>query len=217
MPAETNESIDFEAETVRFYGECVDAYLQGAPYGIRPHIEWTLVELLRDAGPNALLLDIGCANGRLAGYAVGLGAKRYLGVDAAESLLEMARRDYPYPDTEFRQANILSLSQVLTVKADVCVSCYTLSHISRAKIDTALTEIRAVMKSGATGLFEFVYGDEEVLASKEEMPHLPEGYRVGLAAWNPESLTPHFITCGFEVLEEPHLENYVLTYTVKAR
>lgn len=212
----TASGTHLEDETVRFYRECVEAYLGGAPFGIRPYIEEAMAALLQQAGHDPLLLDIGCGSGRLVQYVLDLGVNRYIGIDASEPLLELARQEYETPGIEFRNENILSLSRAMPERVDVCVSCYALSHISRANFDTALREIRAVMKDGGTGLLEFILGDEEVVATKEEIPDIPDGYKLNLTYWTLETIGPYFARNGFEILDEPNAEEYLLTLKVRA-
>lgn len=213
MATEIEQSLDAEAETVRFYSECADNYLDGAPWGMDPEVEFMLYDLLREAGSGALLLDIGCGHGRLVGE-IYL-SERYLGIDASEPLIEIARRRYQKPNVEFRVGNMLSLSEVVTEQADVCVSFYALSHISRARTDDALREIRKVMKLGGTGLLHFIHGEKDAVVTKEQLADIPEGYRLCLTYWTAETLTPRLNESGFEVLRT-HEDGMYITFMIRA-
>lgn len=200
MVAESGCELDPEAETIRFYTECLEEYFDGCPEGLSPEVGWMLGDVLHHAKRPGLMLDVACGHGRLLGE-IPLGGLRYLGVDASAPLIEAGRHLYRDYDHEFRIANILSLSDAVPERADVCVSLFALSHISRPKIDRALREIRTVMKPDAVGLLQFIHGEGEQIASRQDMPHLPPGYRICLTYWTAETLASHLTGAGFEILE----------------
>lgn len=175
-----------------------------------------LVDIIRDVGPDTVFLDIGCGYGRLYWDIRTLGIQNYLGVDASHPLLEMARSVLSHTGAEFGHADILSLSSAVTRPVDICLSLFTLSHISRPNIDVALSEIRAVTKTGGRCLLQFIYGNEDIMADNDHIPQLPNGYRVCLTEWTEETLSPHFPKNGFEIVKVSGCNSGYITFSVKA-
>lgn len=101
------------------------------------------------------LLDLGCGNGRLAGFLKNEPIIDYIGVDNSRALLKIAKKNHP--NAKFRYANAQKLpSPAKTFDAVWCIA--VLHHLPGETLQLkVLQEIRRVLKKN--GIFMFTVWD----------------------------------------------------------
>ena len=116
------------------------------------------------------ICDLGCGPGHVARYLDERGV-RVVGIDLSAVMVEQARR--LNPNIEFRQGNMLSLVFENGELGGV-VAFYSIIHVPRTEIATALAEMKRVLRSGGLLFLAFHVGDETL--------HLDEwwGHRVSV-------------------------------------
>lgn len=145
---------------------------------------------VRDVGPAC---DMGCGPGHVARYLHQRGV-RICGVDLSAEMIARARRLNPGP--EFSQGDMMALDA-----ADDCwagmVAFYSLIHIPREEVVTALIELRRVLRPGGLLLLAFHVGDEVL--------HLDEWWGqkvcVDFNFFRPDEMTGWLKSAGFELEE----------------
>ncbi len=207
----SNEPMELEAATLDAYNATIDWFTDG-------HDDWPATSdvcgwrsLLAE---DPLILDVGCGFGRAVATLETLGITRYIGVDPCAGLIDVARKRNQGKD--FRIGNALDLLTVVPEKCDGFVAAWLLMHIERSHIDQLLQGIRSVMKRGAVGYLISPYGTEEDVGTHAQMPHLPEGHRVLFVEWTFETITPHLVKAGFELIEPMEAREHVFWFCVRA-
>ncbi len=110
---------------------------------------------LIDRGP---VCDMGCGPGHIARYLADRGLEM-IGVDLSPGMLAQAAA--LNPDIEFHRGNMLELDQADQSWAGIA-AFYSIIHIPRAQVGTALAEMRRVLKPGGLLLLAFHLGDEDL-------------------------------------------------------
>jgi SAM-dependent methyltransferase len=164
---------------------------------------------LRDLmGDDPLLLDIGCGLGRARDAIRAIGVNRYIGVDASEAMIAIARERYPSDD--FRVGSFYELGRTVPERCDVFFALHSLSHVPRGHMKRALASIRGVLREGAIGLIAVPEGEAFVLRdadyfhsdAPDELERLPPETAVIASAWSQRMLRPDLERTGFVVLPE---------------
>jgi SAM-dependent methyltransferase len=100
--------------------------------------------------PGAVLLDVGCGIGRNARrFAAGM--SRYIGLNIDREELEVARRNHPEPEFEFREGDAMDMRAIPDSSVDVILLIFVLEHI--ASPDRLFGEIARTLKPGGGVLF----------------------------------------------------------------
>jgi SAM-dependent methyltransferase len=115
----------------------------------------TLLALARRAGPlgSGLAVEIGCGLGRLTRPLAGH-FERVIGVDIADEMLKIARRDAAAPNIAYE---LLKPGERLPVDddaADLLLAWTVFRHVSRSAFEGYLDEARRVLRPGGSLLFE---------------------------------------------------------------
>jgi SAM-dependent methyltransferase len=108
--------------------------------------DWLTVSL-PERGSSAV--DLGCGAGR---HTVLLADRfeRVLAVDAAESMLQLARRDRARPNICYRQADVLAVGPPPAGPFDVVLSVHTLHHVGDPEV--VLPHVRSLVAPGGTAI-----------------------------------------------------------------
>lgn len=145
-------------------------------------------EQVRDLG---VVADIGCGPGHVARHLHDRGV-RVVGIDLSPRMIECARR--LNPALEFRQADMMALP-VPDGTWEGIVAFYSLIHVPRDRVVTALREFRRVLRPRGVLLLAFHIG--------EEVLHLDElwGHRVSVdfVFFRSDEVERYLAAAGFEV------------------
>lgn len=146
--------------------------------------------------------DLGCGPGHVAGYLAERGVKM-IGVDLSPEMIEQARR--LNPGILFEQGNMLALDVKDETWAGVA-AFYSIIHIPRDEVVSALVEIKRVLEPGAPLLLSFHIGDETV--------HVDELWGRPISAdftfFRADEMEDYLNAAGFvieEVIERPPYED----------
>ncbi|MFG3343751.1 class I SAM-dependent methyltransferase [Streptomyces sp. NPDC048018] len=115
-----------------------------------------LAALAEQAGDGALIADLGCGPGHIAGWLAEHG-RNVVGVDLSPAMVAIGRKEYPR--AEFREGDLLRLP-ARDGEFDAAVALYSLIHLAPAELAPALAEIRRVLRPGAPLLVSFHIGSE---------------------------------------------------------
>ncbi len=105
---------------------------------------------LIDAGPDSLVVDLGCGNGALTEKIHGMGY-RVLGIDASADMVSQAKR--MHPELEFKVGDATEFT--LDEKADVIFSNAVFHWIDADKQDRLAENLSANLKPGGSLVCEF--------------------------------------------------------------
>jgi ubiquinone/menaquinone biosynthesis C-methylase UbiE len=105
-----------------------------------------------------IICDVGCGPGHVARYLHERGA-RVIGIDLSAAMIEQARR--LNPGLEFKQGNMLALDIEDETWAGIAMF-YSIIHVPREEIVTALHELKRVLQPGGWLLVAFHLGTEVV-------------------------------------------------------
>jgi ubiquinone/menaquinone biosynthesis C-methylase UbiE len=148
---------DLEASYDRVAEDYADHFrdeLEQKPFD-RKMLEW-LAERVGEAGT---ICDMGCGPGQIARYLHDLGAKA-CGVDLSAEMLKQARR--LHPDIDFRQANMLALTDIADHSYRGIAAFYSIIHVPRASVIEALRELKRVLCPRGLLLLTFHIGQETI-------------------------------------------------------
>jgi ubiquinone/menaquinone biosynthesis C-methylase UbiE len=172
----------------RIYGELADKPLDRALLD-------RFAEQIRGHGPAC---DIGCGPGHVARYVHDHGVETW-GIDLSPAMVEVARR--LNPGMTFRQGNMLALD-IPTATFGGITAFYSIIHVPRAEVTTALCELRRVLRPGGVMLLAFHIGQQVV--------HLDEWWgekvAVDFAFFDVDEMTSYLQAAGLtvdEVVERP--------------
>ena len=161
------------------------------------HLLAMFAELVKGKGAAC---DIGCGPGQIARYLHEHGVTM-CGVDLSPAMIERANR--LTPGVEFQQGNMLALSVPDETWAGIA-AFYSLIHIPRNDLPTALSELRRVLKPGGLLLITFHIGDETL--------HLDEWWghnvNVDFHLFRPGEITAFLSDAGFTIEEAIERDPY---------
>jgi len=152
---------------------------------------------VRDVGN---VCDLGCGPGHVANYLHQRGVDVF-GIDLSSAMVEEARQ--LCPGIEYKIGNMLSL-ELETESIAGIVAFYSVIHVPRAEVVTALSEMKRVLKPGGRLLLAFHIGDE-VLHLDELWE---ESISVDFAFFQPEEMSGYIERAGLEVEEIIEREPY---------
>jgi ubiquinone/menaquinone biosynthesis C-methylase UbiE len=186
LPLELQNSYDRVAKN---YAAQFKDELSKKPFDCR-----MLERMVEKIGKKEMICDLGCGAGHIAGYLKNCGAK-VCGIDLSPGMVEQARR--LNPEISFRQGNMLDLNEIADNSFGGVAAFYSIIHIPKDLVITALREIKRVLQSDGTLLLTFHIG--------QETRHLDEflGEKVSLDFFffETEEMKSHLDAAGFEIEE----------------
>lgn len=139
----------------------------------------------------SLICDMGCGPGHVARYLRERGA-HVIGIDLSAGMIEQARR--LNPGIDFFQGNMLALGVESGAWVGIA-AFYSIIHIPREEVVTALHELRRVLRPGSLLLLAFHIGTDVV--------HLGEWWDQPVAAdfvfFQPSEMQAYLQAAGFTV------------------
>lgn len=192
IPRDVRESYDAVA---RVYADEIYAELRGKPFD-RELLD-RFAERVRGRG---WVCDMGCGPAQIARHLRDRGAQVF-GVDLSAGMLAEARR--LNPDLQFVQGSMMALG--LAAEALAAISAfYTIIHIPRPRVVTALAEMRRVLKPEGSLLLTFHLGQEDTY--HEEM--LGQRVSLNIALFTTEEMSGYLQGAGFRVDEVMERDPY---------
>lgn len=107
-------------------------------------------------GRSGRICDMGCGPGHVTNYLHRRGVNVF-GVDLSSAMIDQARQ--LCPGIEFKTGNMLSLKLETESLAGI-VAFYSIIHVPRDEVVTALSEMKRVLEPGGRLLLAFHIGDE---------------------------------------------------------
>ncbi|MEU2716128.1 methyltransferase domain-containing protein [Streptomyces sp. NPDC007205] len=149
---------DFLTATRTFYDTVAEDYAGHFrnPLAARPLERALLAAYAEMVGPDGLVADLGCGPGAVAAHLADLGLS-VSGLDLSESMLAIARREYPA--LRFEQGSMLELPFDDGSLAGA-VSWYSSIHTPVAELPRLFAEFSRVLAPGGHLLLAFQTGDE---------------------------------------------------------
>nr|MDQ3013870.1 class I SAM-dependent methyltransferase [Acidobacteriota bacterium] len=111
-----------------------------------------------DVREQGMVCDVGCGPGQVAKYLTERGVN-VIGIDLSAKMVEQARR--LNPTIEFRQNSMLALAAEHEAWAGI-TAFYSIIHIPRDEVVSALVEFRRVLQPAGVLLLAFHIGEEIV-------------------------------------------------------
>jgi SAM-dependent methyltransferase len=160
----------------------------------KPFDREMLKHLAAEAGGLGVICDLGCGPGQIARYLHRQGFAAY-GIDLSGAMVAEAQR--LNPDIPFRQGNMLDLTEVAGDSFGGVAAFYSIIHISRADVGTALREIKRVLRPGGVLLLAFHTGQEDM--------HLDEWWEKEISLdfyfYLPDEMEGFLCEAGYENVE----------------
>lgn len=153
-------------------------------------------------GPNAVVADIGCGPGQIGGYLAGLGP-RVLGFDLSHGMMSAGRAGIAGDRLTFVQADMTRLP-IRDAMLDGLMAFYSIIHLRREDVPRALSELRRVVKPGAT-LAISVHAGEAAIGTDNM---LDQGVRMVATLFTKAEIEGLLRDAGFDVLEITEREPY---------
>jgi SAM-dependent methyltransferase len=191
-PANLRESYDAVA---RAYADEIYDELKGKPFD-RDLLD-RFAALVRGRGRTC---DVGCGPAQVARYLRDRGCD-VLGLDLSGGMLREARR--LNPDISFVQSSMLALG---LASGSVCAMAafYSIIHIPRGQVVSALAEMQRVLQPGGYLLLTFHLGSED--SHHEEM--LGHSVNLDVAFFTNEEMSGHLREAGFRIEEALERDPY---------
>jgi SAM-dependent methyltransferase len=112
--------------------------------------------LVEQAGPDAVVADLGCGPGHVAAWMAARGV-RCVGIDLSPAMVTLGRRQHP--EVEFRQGDLLALPAT-DGEFGALVAFYTIIHLEEGELPAAFAEMARVLRPGGLALVSFHGGAE---------------------------------------------------------
>jgi SAM-dependent methyltransferase len=189
----TQTSYDTVAE---IYGQQLIDELDGKP------LDRQLLErFAKEAAAKGPLCDLGCGPGQIARYLRRCGVEDVFGLDLSPGMVEQARR--LNPDILFRQGNMLNLEDNDASWGGIA-AFYSIIHIPRPDVVTALRELLRVLRPGGLLLLTFHIGEETI--------HLDEWWdkpvSVDFHYFRCDEMERYLVQAGFKIVESIERPRY---------
>lgn len=192
-----------ESEVQTSYDIVADEYarrlyheLEYKPFD-RKILDW-LVERAAETG---VLCDLGCGPGQVARYLFTRGAQ-VCGIDLSSEMVKQAQ--CLNPNISYTQGNMLALDQVPEGAFAGVAAFYSIIHVPRPSVVTALLEIKRVLQHDGVLLLSFHIGDNPI--------HLDEWWEKSVSLdfqfFTLEEMKDFLLTAGFAITEVIQREPY---------
>jgi SAM-dependent methyltransferase len=146
------------------------------------------------------ICDLGCGPGHVTSYLHGHGLDVF-GIDLSSAMVDQARQ--LCPGIEFKTGNMLSLDLEPESLAGI-IAFYSIIHVPRGEVVTALSEMKRVLEPGGRLLLAFHIGDQ--------IMHLDEWWgesvSVDFVFFQPEEMMNYLGCAGLEIEEIVEREPY---------
>jgi ubiquinone/menaquinone biosynthesis C-methylase UbiE len=186
----------FDPRVVRAaYDEVADDYARtfGDDLARLPLDRAVLDDVAGELGPGALVLDLGCGPGPVSAHLAGL-ELRIVGVDLSPAMLARARRETGEPALACADLRHLPFPPAAF---EGVVAYYSLQHVPRARLGSALTEARRVLRPGGLLVLAMHLGDGDVVM-EEFLGHAVAP--VGGALYAEDALRAALERAAFEIV-----------------
>jgi SAM-dependent methyltransferase len=182
----TQISYDTVAET---YGQQLIDELDAKP------LDRELLErFAKETAAKGPLCDLGCGPGQIARYLRRCGVEDVFGLDLSPGMVEQARR--LNPDIPFRQGNMMNLEDDDASWGGIA-AFYSIIHIPRFEVVTALRELLRVLRPGGLLLLTFHIGEETI--------HIDEWWdkpvSVDFHYFRADEMERYLVQAGFKIVE----------------
>lgn len=144
--------------------------------------------------------DLGCGPGQIARYLRDRGVDVF-GLDLSAGMLAQARR--LNPEIEFVQGSMLALA-LGSETLDGITAFYSIIHIPRQQVMSALSEMRRVLKPGGCLLITFHLGTEDT--HHDELFGRP--VKLDVAYFTTMEMSGYLLAAGFRVEESLERDPY---------
>jgi ubiquinone/menaquinone biosynthesis C-methylase UbiE len=144
--------------------------------------------------------DLGCGPGQIARYLRDRGVDVF-GLDLSAGMLAQARR--LNPEIEFVQGSMLALA-LGSETLDGITAFYSIIHIPRQQVVSALSEMRRVLKPGGCLLITFHLGTEDT--HHDELFGRP--VKLDVAYFTTMEMSGYLLAAGFRVEESLERDPY---------
>ena len=118
----------------------------------RKMLDW----LSKKAG-SGLICDMGCGPGHIAAYLQSQGAE-VCGIDLSPGMIEQAK--VRHPNIPFAVDDMMTLATISDASYSGIAAFYTLIHLTREQLPTAMRQLWRVLKPGGVMLASFHIGQE---------------------------------------------------------
>ncbi|HKR00233.1 MAG TPA: class I SAM-dependent methyltransferase [Pyrinomonadaceae bacterium] len=156
----------------------------------RKMLDW----LAEKVGGLGAICDMGCGPGQAARYLQERGVKA-CGIDISPGMVEEARR--LNPSIPFEQGDMLALSKVEDEAYGGIAAFYSIIHVPRPLVVTALRELKRVLCQGGTLLLTFHLGLETI--HRDEF--LGAEVSLDFNFFETAGMKAHLAAAGFELAE----------------
>jgi SAM-dependent methyltransferase len=186
--------IDQTQTTLRSYDRVAAKYAEQYRDEIsKKPFDRKMLDLLADkVDGHGVICDLGCGPGQIARYLHGRGVKA-CGIDLSLEMVRQAQR--LNPDIPFRQGDMLALTDVADSSYGGIAAFYSIIHVPRSSVVTALRELKRVLLPKGTLLLTFHVG--------QQVKHLDEWFdeKVSLdfIFFETEEMMSYLKTASFEL------------------
>lgn len=206
---------ELSAETIRHFSEnACDFAERATPFPP----ELTEAVYLNVIGQGFLrpvyVLDIGCGTGRAYEPLTEIGC-HYIGVDPAEGMIEIARRENPTGD--FRIGSYTNLPEIVSEKCHGFIACASFNHVPRSEAENALGMLRQVLCEGAIGWITTPSNDEEQILTHAESELVAENDLLYMVGYSEDRLALYLAAAGFELLGMYEPDEWSRVFVVRAK
>lgn len=184
-PANIRESYDAVART---YADEIYGELKGKPFDRE-----VLDRFAAKVRQRGRVCDLGCGPAQIARYLKDRGVDAF-GLDLSAGMLREARR--LNPDLSFVQSSMLALG-LASASVDAIAAFYSIIHIPREQVVSALAEMQRVLRPGGCLLLTFHLGSED--SHHEEM--LGHAVSLDLALFTNAEMSGYLRQADFRIEE----------------
>jgi SAM-dependent methyltransferase len=176
----------------------------------KPFDRHMLLWLAGRVGDAGTICDLGCGPGQVAAYLKTCGAD-VCGIDLSAEMVAQAAR--LHPDIPFRQDDMLKLATVADGSLAGIAAFYSIIHIPREGVVTALRQIKRALQPGGLLLLTFHIGDE----TRHFDDLWGHAVDVDFLFFETDAMKGYLAAAGFEITEAITRDPYPETVEVATR